>query len=153
MKRRTLVVPLLLVLSMSVTLIAEQPSPEANQELSEALEVWVTAYNKHDAQAVAREYAEDCDLMTLDGKRLRGRAAIEKDYAEIFSKNPNVKSKFSEVTRRLLAPGVVIEDGVWEESGHSEPGLPKKGHYSSVLAKIQGRWQVVHERSWVLKSS
>jgi len=131
------------------TLPAKAPSDEVDRQLTAALDNWVATFNKHDAQAIATEYSTDCDLVALGGARLTGRAAIENDFAETFAKNPDIKTKITVESRRQLAPDVVIEDGIWEEFGHSQPGFPTKGHYSSVLTKIDGKWQVVHERSWL----
>jgi uncharacterized protein (TIGR02246 family) len=120
------------------------------QALDEALELWVSAFNKHDAQALAKEYTEDAEIMMPTGERIQGRTAIEKSFAENFSKNPNIRSRLSDITRRGLAPDIVVEDGTWEESGHSEPGQPTKGHYTTVLVKRNGKWLAIHERGWVL---
>jgi len=53
------------------------------------------------------------------------------------------------VSRKFLTPDIVIEDGKWEETGHKEVGLPKKGFYTAILVKRNGKWLVVHDRGYV----
>ena len=137
------------VLFAGVFACATQGALEEKKTLDEALEVWATTFDSHNAKALALEYAEDADLMVATGERYKGRAAIENGFVEFFSKNPDVRVKFSEVSRKFLTPDIVVEDGKWEETGHKEVGLPKKGFYSAVLVKRNGKWLVVHDRGYV----
>ena len=149
MKRRHVILTGLLFVFTSATLSAAEISAEAKKSLDESLENWVALYNKHDAKSLGKEYTKDAEVIMPTGERLAGRAAIEKDLAETFAKNPNVRSKLSDVSRRLLTPRIVIEDGKWEESGHSEAGLPKNGFYTAILVKRQGKWISKHEIGFV----
>ena len=148
MQRRNPTLVGMVLLFISTAAFAGELTATDKKGLDESLEKWITSFNKHDATAVAKTYTEDTDLMGPDGTRFKGRAAVQKYYAEFFSKNPNVKSKISGVSRRVLAPGVIVEDGTWEERGHSEAGQPTKGLYCAILVKKNGEWIVVHERAW-----
>ena len=149
MKRQVLMVTGAAVLFAGVFACATQGALEEKKTLDEALEVWATTFDSHNAKALALEYAEDADLMLATGERYKGRAAIENGFVEFFSKNPDVRVKFSDVSRKFLTPDIVIEDGKWEETGHKEVGLPKKGFYTAILVKRNGKWLVVHDRGYV----
>ena len=126
---------------------------EDKQSLDDSLAVWITSFNNHDAAGAAGTYSENTDVMAPDGKRFKGRDAVKKDFVDTFKKNPNIQTKILDVSRRLLAPGVVVEDGVWEETGRSGQSEAAKGRYLSILVRQDGKWLVVHERGWVLQSA
>ncbi len=149
MQTRRLTLGVLVLLFGCSSLFGGELTVEAQKLVNRELKAWVTAYNNHDATAVAKLYAEDANMMTPDGTMVEGRAAIKKSYEETFSKNPSVKAKLTKVSHRLIAPGVVAEDGTWEESGHSEANQPSKGLYCSILLKKDGKWLVIHEYGWV----
>ena len=149
MKRRNMILTGLLFVFTSATLSAAEISAEVKKTLDESLENWVALFNGHDAKSLGKEYTRDAEVIMPTGERLAGRAAIEKGFAETFAKNPHVRIKLSDVSRRLLTPRIVIEDGKWEESGHSEVGLPKNGLYTAILVKRQGRWLSKHEVGFV----
>ena len=148
MKRQALKIAGAAVLFAGVLACAAQGTLDDKKTLDEALEVWVTTFNSHDATAVALQYTDDADLMVATGERYKGRAAIEKGFAESFSKNPDVRVKLFEVSRMFLTPDIVIEDGKWEETGHKEFGMPTNGLYTAVLVKQTGNWLVVHYRGY-----
>jgi uncharacterized protein (TIGR02246 family) len=149
MKRQLLALIGGVLLFGTAAVTAQQRTAEDEQGLNNALEIWVRAYNEHDAKALAQEYTEDADVMFPSGEKVKGREAVEKGFAASFSKNPNVRTRLSDVTRTSLTPDIVIEDGTWEESGLSDPSAPTKGYYTSVLVRRNGKWLVVHERGWV----
>jgi uncharacterized protein (TIGR02246 family) len=124
---------------------ASQGNPDDVKALDANVEAWVAAFNAHDAKALAATYAEDADSLLSTGERLKGRAAIEKSWAEFFAKNPKVKTKPTVISRRFLKPDVVV-DGEWEEWGHTQEGLPTKGLYTAVLVKQRGTWLALCER-------
>ena len=129
---------------------AGELTAEDNKALEESLSVWIKAFNNHDAEGAANTYSVDTDVMAPDGKRFKGRDAVKNDFVDIFTKNPKIQVKLSDVSRRLLGPGVVVEDGAWEETGRAGQSMPAKGRYLSILVKQGGEWLVAHERGWVL---
>jgi uncharacterized protein (TIGR02246 family) len=147
--RRREVLTGLAVLSVGALVWANQGTSDDVKGLDKNLAAWVAAYNAHDAKAVAATYAVDADMMGTSGELIKGRANIEKELAGFFAKNPNVKTKLSVVSRRFIKPDVAVEDGEWEESGHTEAGLPTKGLYTTVLVKQQGEWLSLCDRAIV----
>jgi uncharacterized protein (TIGR02246 family) len=121
---------------------------KGQQALDEALERWVSAFNKHDVETLGAEYAKDANALSFDGTVLTSRSKIMRDKAAYFESHPEVQIRLSNVQRKVVQPGVVIEDGTWDEWGHSDPKMPTHGRYSSVMVERDGRWQIVHERGW-----
>lgn len=128
---------------------AGQETSDDAKALDRALEAWTAAHNAHDPKALAALYTEDADGMFPDGRRVKGRAEIETAWAEVFGKNPKVKTSQSVISRRYLKPDVVVEDGRWEDSGHTEEGLPTRGVYIAVLVKQGGNWLLACDRGIV----
>src|SRR3954465_936732 len=149
MRRNAFILVGVTVLFAGAAAGAFQETSGDTKALDEALEAYQAAFNAHDAKAVAALYTEDADLVLPDGKRLKGRAIIEKALAEQFAQNPKVTGKSALTSRRFIKPDVVAEDGRWEESGYAREGFSPKGLYTFVLVKQGGKWLVVCERAWV----
>ena len=101
--------------------------------------------------ALSRLYSEDADGVFGYEDILHGREAIEKHWADFFSKNPQVKTKQVAVRRRAVTPTVVVEDGMWEEFGHTDKealAQPKKGLWVALLVKKGGRWLITCDRGF-----
>jgi uncharacterized protein (TIGR02246 family) len=129
---------------------AEQISAEEQKTLDAVLDKWSEAFNSHDAEALSRHYTEDVLMILPDGTKLQGRAAVRKFFVRLFSEHPNVKNSGSDVTHRKLAQGVILEDGIWEESEHSSEINWTRGRYMVILVQRNEKWLVSHERDWVL---
>ena len=148
MKRQLLVLGAVFFFCAGVAAWGWQVGSGEEKALDESFAKWVTAFDKHDAQALAKQYTEDADVLSTTGEMIKGRTAIEKDFAAYFARNPNVKGKLQVVARRLLAPHIVVEDGKWEVLGETDDG-PKQGLYTGILVKKNGIWLTVCERNIV----
>jgi len=116
--------------------------------IQERNETFVAAFNKGDIKAMAASYATDCDFLSADGQRVRGRDAVEKYFAKGFAESKGLKLKHTHSSRRFLTPDVAIDDGAWEITGRPE-GEPSKGLYTAILMKRDGQWLVVYDRPMV----
>ena len=132
-----------------IGLSAAEITPEVKKSLDESLENWVSLYNKHDAKALGKEYTRDAVVIMPTGEKLTGRQAIVKDLTDTFAKNPDIRIRLSDISRRQITPRIVIEEGRWEELNQSEVGLPKSGLYSAILVKRQDRWISKYEVGFV----
>jgi uncharacterized protein (TIGR02246 family) len=128
---------------------AYEPTAEETKAVDEALENWVVFYNKHDPKALTQLYAEDSQLIIETGEKFKGREAIEKVFSENFAKNPRISSRLFDVSRSFLTPEIVLENGAWEDSNLTEAGRSTTGFYTTVYAKRDGAWLIVHDHAWV----
>lgn len=125
----------------------QQLSPDI-VAIQASAESFVTAFNKHDAHAIAALWTEGGEYVDDTGHTSSGRAEIEKSYQEFFAATPDAKIQITIDSVRLLTRDTAIEDGqaaVESASGDSE--LPTK--YTVVHAKVDGKWLMASVRDVV----
>jgi uncharacterized protein (TIGR02246 family) len=130
---------------------AAKASPEdrpADREgVKKALEAFVAAFGKGDAKVVGELFTAAGEYVSDDGTAIRGRAAIEKDYAEFFAKNPeNLLDVEVETVRFPSRDTAVVEGHFKLRTG------PKKelvvSRCSFLYAREEGKWLVAIAREW-----
>jgi uncharacterized protein (TIGR02246 family) len=74
---------------------------------AELVEKQLTAYNAHDAAAMAALFSEDAVMTDFKGNVIeRGRTGIRKRYAKLFADHPQNQA---EVVRRITVNGIVMD--------------------------------------------
>lgn len=117
--------------------------PESADEtaIRKGAEAFVTAYNAHDAKAVSELFALRAEFTDEDGKLIKGRDAIEKDFAEKFAEDPECRIEVEVDSVRILTPNIAIEEGIVR--GEPAPGEAKNvSSYAAVHVKVEGRWVI-----------
>lgn len=144
-------VPLMLV-SGAAAVDDKAQEETAIRELANGLEA---SHNKHDAKAFAALFSAEGDFTSVRGMTAHGRMAIEEFHRPLFegdtSKgNPSFKHavlELDEVKVRFIRPDVASVDILWTQTGSIAPDGKdrgtRKGLASWVVAKDDGRWQVV----------
>ncbi|WP_035611780.1 nuclear transport factor 2 family protein [Haloferula sp. BvORR071] len=123
------------------------PSDTEVESLAKSAERFVESYNKKDAAGVAALFLPNAEMMTRDGETVRGRAAIEARYKDLFEDDdvPQVALEASSV--RLVAPGVAIEDGVLHFTYPDASEPVKSISYSATQIKqADGGWLIASTR-------
>lgn len=128
----------------------KQASPDV-AAIRAASELFVAAFNKQDAKAVAALWTEDGEYVDDTGRVLVGRAAIEKDYQDFFGTNPGAKIQITIDSVRLLSRDTAIEDG------HAAVVSPKGdagqfAKYTVVHAKVGDQWLMASVRDSVIET-
>ena len=152
MKRVTTIVTALAAILFTTALgLAWQTEGAATDEksLDQLVQDWIAAHNRGDAKALAKFYDRDADFIGIDGRVVKGRDAIVKMYAEVFTRRPGNKARVSLSSRRFIKADVVIDDGIWEVKGVLPKGSPTKGRYTAILRKHDGKWRIVSDRTMV----
>jgi uncharacterized protein (TIGR02246 family) len=105
------------------------------------------AFEKGDAKAVAALWTENGEFIDDSGIALRGRADIEKAYAELFKEKPKGKMEIVIEGIRFPSPESAIEDGILRLT---YPGaeLPTTSRYSVLHVKSTDGWKVAVAREW-----
>jgi uncharacterized protein (TIGR02246 family) len=108
----------------------------------------IQAFNNRDAAAIAAQWTADGEYIRNDGEPIRGRAAIQKGYAEYFKTlkaKPNVElqvdglrfpsadTAYSEVTLRVKNDEGDVVASSWR---------------NTLLAREGGKWKVAMVREW-----
>ncbi len=128
------------------------------QEISvqDLLKCFVTAWNRHDAGAMAALWAEDGDLITPWGLWGKGKATVgmifEKEQAGFFAAS-TIKQDVNNVRP-------IGEDGVWVDAtstitgvatpdGNESPPLVQHVVYL-VIRQPDGQWRIANARPYTL---
>jgi uncharacterized protein (TIGR02246 family) len=108
-------------------------------------DAFTKAFERGDAAALGAMWAEDADYVAIDGRVLRGRAAIEADYADLFKEHKGLTLRIEVHSLRFPSPDVALEDGVTSVMG-PEGTLPSRSRYANTLVRQDGRWQLLAVR-------
>jgi uncharacterized protein (TIGR02246 family) len=120
-------------------------NPEAEATIQKLGEAFVEAFHKGDAKAVAACWAPDGDFILQTGRELKGRAAIEKAFADLFAKNKGLKMRIDSLSLRFPTPDSAIEDGTTEVFP-PDGGPPSRARYTNVHVKQDGQWLLSSSR-------
>lgn len=107
---------------------------------------FVSAFNRHDAKAIAQLWTEDADYVDEAGQKYQGRETIEQEYEKFFQNHDGVELKVNVGSIRLINPTTAIEDGtaVLEPQPIGAPGMSR---YVAVHSKqSDGRWLLASVR-------
>lgn len=121
---------------------------QINKELDAALTMWEKAFNAKDAGRVMSLYAEEFDVIYEDNVRYQSKQSLKKYFEKQFKEEANRKVGITDVKRVLVSPTLAIESGVWANTEGTDSSRPSRGRYSCTLQKINGKWLIIHDRSW-----
>ena len=122
--------------------------------LRKAQDDFATAWNNHDAQAMAMLWAEDGDWVGPDGGYIQGRQKIEDMLAEAHTGDwaPS-KITVKVLGVRFLKPDVGVDNAEQEITGARDffdSALPaQKVSATSIMVKKDGKWQTAVYRAFV----
>lgn len=115
---------------------------DADEEvIRQSATLFVTAYNAHDALAISRLFALKAEFTDEDGNLIKGREAIQQDFAKMFKDFPDCKIEVDVDSVRVLTPNVALEEGVVR--GTPIPDEAQNiSSYVAIHVKVDGRWQI-----------
>lgn len=118
---------------------AEKSADEMSVEA--AVTGFVGTLQKGDAKAVAALWTATGEYVGPDGSRLRGRADIEKAYAEHFAKRKDRSLTLGERTVRFLGKDAAVVDTTARvASSGDEPGFSTD--VNLLMLREDGQWKV-----------
>ena len=107
--------------------------------IRKADEVYVKAFNKHDAKALADAWSPDAVYLNrTTGDEVTGRAAIAEEFTAVFKAQPEVKLELSVQSIRFVSPNVAIEEG--SATTLAPKAEPEEEEYSAVYVRREGQW-------------
>ncbi len=140
------------VMVVALPLRAEQAARGSDEAAIRSLYVsYDAAWNKGDVNALGAVWADDADHVDPDGRRVSGRAALEKDLASRFATDlRGTRSVQTVEAVRLLKPDVAVVDAAYEVTGlqdaQGKPLPPLQGRYLDIWVKRGDTWQIVMDR-------
>ena len=122
-------------------LATEGKNPRADdmKAIQEAGQSYIKAFADGDAKKVAEHFTQNGELFSASGHHIKGREAIEKEFANHFALNPGQKLKPTRKGIRFIRPDVAVVHGV-SKVEPVPPGPSSKCTYSVLLVKEDGRW-------------
>ena len=101
---------------------------------------FVKAFNAADAKAIGVLWASDAEYTDESGQSYHGRAAIEKEYTDLFKEHRGVTMTVTIESIRFLGPDIAVEKGIAKvKSADATLGA----RYTVVHARRDGKWIMV----------
>jgi uncharacterized protein (TIGR02246 family) len=151
MRNRKWIVAASCVLALGAALFVSRVS-ESEEDESMAVRrqcnAFVTAWNQHDARAMASVFAEDGDMLGPDGVRHSGRSAVEKALAKDHGESGAMRASTTRVLDepvRFATDTIAVSDAEVVVSGVVGPDGTKSDlplRVTNVWKKTDGRWLV-----------
>ena len=117
------------------------------ERIKKVLTDFIDAWNKHDAKAFSKVFAEDADFTNVGGNSKHGRNEIEKHHEPGFK--TKWKDSYQKITQskiRFIKPDVATVDAWWELTGIKGPEgqeMPaRKGLLNFVMTKSGDIWLI-----------
>jgi uncharacterized protein (TIGR02246 family) len=122
--------------------------------ITKTAEAFVEAFQKGDAKAVASFWTSDGDYVDPSGRVLNGRPAIEKDFADLFAQNKDLKLRIEVASLKFPTPDTAVEDGTTAVLA-PDGTAPSRARYSNFFVKKDGQWLLasVREAAYVAPSN
>ena len=151
--RSALSVCVLLVLNGGLLAAQEGTAHDFNHEpdrlaIEKSTQELIQAFDKRDASAIAAHWIEEGEFIHNDSEPIRGRAEIEKGYAEFF-KSLKARPKLeiqSEGLRFPTADMAVTETTLRLRNEEGE--IVASGRQNTVLLRQSAQWKLAIVREW-----
>ena len=113
----------------------------------------VSRLNRNDARAIRELWDENADYVSVGGKLIRGRQAMEDFFAAMLKEGGGTQTATIEQVR-FITPDLAIVDGSWTITGaldaNGRPLPPIEGRGLEIVQKKQSRWRFVATREMVV---
>src|SRR5262249_13784567 len=91
------------------------------------------------AKGLAALFAQKAEMVDEDGKLVKGREAIEAEFAQQFRDEPECTMRVDVDSVRVLTPNIALEEGVARCAAAA--GAPEEvTNYTCVHVKVDGKW-------------
>src|SRR5260221_1857510 len=127
----------------------ETPAAEDadEQALRASAETFTKLYNAHGAKGLAALFAPKAEMIDEDDQVVKGRDAIEKEFASVFKQHPKAAMQVDVDSVRVLTPNLAIEEGL-ARSKDSPDGPEDVTVYVAIHVKVDGKWLLACVRDW-----
>jgi len=107
--------------------------------IRKAGKAYAAAVRKGDGKAIAAFWTADGDYVDPEGNTLKARDLIAQDYSQDGNgpEGPEIEPEVTSI--RFASDDLAIEDGTFTSVGGAKD-LDKKGRYTAVWVRQQGKW-------------
>jgi uncharacterized protein (TIGR02246 family) len=99
------------------------------------------AFAKGDAKAIAAQWTENAVYRNESGEVVRGRAALEKEFADFFKEHPKCPIEVRIESITFLSRDSAMEDGILQLR-HACSELPTSTRYTLLHVREDGQWHI-----------
>ncbi|NQX01083.1 SgcJ/EcaC family oxidoreductase [bacterium] len=114
--------------------------------LGKAAKRFVEAFNQKDAAAIAALFTPHAELVSSSGETYSGREAIEAHYAAVFAAETAPLVSLEADSVRLVAPGVVVEDGMIHFTQAAGEPVTSVAYSATHRKQPDGGWLIATNR-------
>lgn len=107
--------------------------------ITKAAGAFVAAFAKGDAKAVAACWTVDGDFIDEAGRVVKGRKAIEEDFAKFFAENKGLTVRIEIGSLQFPTADTAIEDGA-SSVLMPDGSAPSRARYTNFHVKKDGQW-------------
>jgi uncharacterized protein (TIGR02246 family) len=125
---------------------AAPPRPADEKAIRDASQGLARAFAKGDAKAMAAFWTDEGEYLDEGEEPVRGRAALEKAYANFFAKRKQLKVETKTDAVRFLGKDTAVEEGTFTVQAEGSP--PNISRYSALYVRQDGRWLVALLKEW-----
>lgn len=127
--------------SPEATEAVNQLKADATAEIQKAVTLYVEAYNARDAKSLAALWAPDAVYLSqVTGNIIRGRAALETEFAGQFQDLEQAKLEVATESIEFISPSVALESGT--ETIIVPNVKPEKRNYTAIYIRRDGKWLI-----------
>ena len=127
--------------------VAPETRPGDADGVRKSLDEFTAAFQKGDAKVVGALFTAEGEYISDDGAAFRGRAALEKDYAAFFAKNPGNALEVEVGEIRFPSRDTAVVEGHFKlRTGKSRELVVSK--CSFLYAREDGKWLIAIAREW-----
>jgi uncharacterized protein (TIGR02246 family) len=121
--------------------LVAQDEPDPNlAAIQKNVDAYTEAFNKGDAEALAKLWTEQAEFDTPAGETLKGRSVLQKSFADYFSETKDAKLELADVAIELLSPSVARETGTARVLAPDQE--PSETVYEAIHVKTASGWQI-----------
>lgn len=128
-----------------ITAAAAEERPSDQAAVRKAIDGLVAAFRKGDAKAMAACWTAEGEYTNDGGATFRGRPALEKAYAEFFTKNPNHHLDVEVASVRFPSRDTAVAEGHFKLRWAKSADLAVS-KCSFLFAREDGKWLIAIAR-------
>jgi len=125
----------------------DQDRPADREAIRQAAREFADAFAKGDAKAAAAHWTDRGEYQDDSGELLRGRAEIEKTFADHFKYKPGGKLELRVHSIRFPSKDSAVEEGVIRVVSDGKQ-FPSSTLYTSIHVREDGKWKIAYSREW-----
>ena len=116
-------------------------NPADEKAIRDTADSFVSAFNGADAKAIGILWATDAEYTDESAQVFHGRAAIEKEYADVFKARRGLTMALTLESVRFLGPDIAIEKGIAKVKSPADAETASR--YTVVHARRDGKWIMI----------